>query len=77
MANTLHVKKGDRVRVITGSDKGKIGEVLKVDLERQRVVVSGVNIVSATRGTARLSRSPVRSSRAASSPPRPPSTSPT
>ena len=45
MANTLHVKKGDRVRVITGSDKGKIGEVLKVDLERQRVVVSGVNIV--------------------------------
>jgi large subunit ribosomal protein L24 len=45
MANTLHVKKGDRVRVITGSDKGKIGEVLKVDLERERVVVSGVNIV--------------------------------
>jgi large subunit ribosomal protein L24 len=45
MANTLHVKKGDRVRVITGSDKGKIGEVMKVDLERQRVVVSGVNIV--------------------------------
>jgi large subunit ribosomal protein L24 len=45
MANTLHVKKGDRVRVITGSDKGKIGEVLKVDIERQRVVVSGVNIV--------------------------------
>ena len=45
MANTLHVKKGDRVRVITGSDKGKIGEVLKVDIERQRVGVSGVNIV--------------------------------
>lgn len=45
MATTLHVKKGDRVRVISGSDKGKIGEVLKVDIERQRVVVSGVNIV--------------------------------
>jgi large subunit ribosomal protein L24 len=45
MANTLHVKKGDRVRVIAGSDKGKIGEVLKVDIERERVVVSGVNIV--------------------------------
>jgi large subunit ribosomal protein L24 len=45
MANTLHVKKGDRVIVITGSDKGKTGEVLKVDIERQRVTVSGVNIV--------------------------------
>ena len=45
MANTLHVKKGDRVLVITGSDKGTIGEVLKVDIERQRVTVSGVNIV--------------------------------
>src|SRR5674476_396767 len=45
MANTLHVKKGDRVRVISGSDKGKIGEVLKVDVAAERVVVSGVNIV--------------------------------
>ncbi|MHB1009947.1 MAG: 50S ribosomal protein L24 [Propionibacteriaceae bacterium] len=45
MAKTLHVKKGDRVRVISGSDKGKIGEVLKVDVERERVLVSGVNIV--------------------------------
>jgi len=45
MANTLHVKKGDRVRVISGSDKGKIGEVLRVDVAAERVVVSGVNIV--------------------------------
>jgi large subunit ribosomal protein L24 len=45
MGKTLHVKKGDRVRVISGSDKGKIGEVLKVDVERERVLVSGVNIV--------------------------------
>ena len=45
MANTLHVKKGDRVRVISGSDKGKIGEVLKVDVAAERVTVSGVNIV--------------------------------
>ena len=36
MANTLHVKKGDRVRVISGSDKGKIGEVLKVDVAAER-----------------------------------------
>jgi len=45
MANTLHVKKGDRVRVISGSDKGKIGEVLKVDVAAERVTVTGVNIV--------------------------------
>ncbi|HSN12813.1 MAG TPA: 50S ribosomal protein L24 [Propionibacteriaceae bacterium] len=44
MAKTLHVKKGDRVLVISGSDKGKTGEVLKVDVERERVIVSGVNI---------------------------------
>ena len=45
MANTLHVKKGDRVRVISGSDKGRIGEVLRVDVAAERVLVSGVNIV--------------------------------
>ena len=45
MANTLHVKKGDRVRVISGSDKVKIGEVLRVDVAAERVLVSGVNIV--------------------------------
>ncbi len=45
MANSLHVKKGDRVRVIAGKDKGLVGEVLRVDVERARVTVSGVNIV--------------------------------
>src|SRR5450759_5250926 len=46
MANTLHVKKGDRVRVISGSDKGKIGEVLKVDVAAERVLVKGGIIAS-------------------------------
>ena len=45
MAKSLHVKKGDRVRVIAGKDKGLSGEVLSVDVGRQRVTVSGVNIV--------------------------------
>ena len=45
MSKTLHVKKGDRVRVIAGKDKGLVGEVLKVDVAAERVVVSGVNIV--------------------------------
>ncbi len=45
MSNSLHVKKGDRVRVISGKDKGLVGEVLAVDVPRERVTVSGVNIV--------------------------------
>lgn len=41
----MHVKKGDRVKVIAGKDKGKIGEVIAVDRENNRVTVEGVNIV--------------------------------
>ena len=37
------IKKGDRVIVITGRDKGKKGEVLKVFPKENRAVVSGVN----------------------------------
>jgi large subunit ribosomal protein L24 len=37
------IKKGDRVVVITGRDKGKKGEVLKVLPKENRAVVSGVN----------------------------------
>ncbi len=39
------IKKGDRVIVITGRDKGKKGEVLKVFPKENRAVVSGVNTV--------------------------------
>ena len=39
------IKKGDRVVVTTGRDKGKKGEVLKVFGEESRVLVSGVNVV--------------------------------
>lgn len=42
--NTLHIKKGDTVRVITGKDKGKTGEVLRVFPAQQRVLVDGVNV---------------------------------
>jgi large subunit ribosomal protein L24 len=45
MANSLHVKKGDRVKVIAGKDKGRIGEIIAVDPPAGRVVVQGVNIV--------------------------------
>ena len=40
-----HVKKGDVVVVITGDDKGKTGEVLRVYTDRGKVLVQGVNRV--------------------------------
>lgn len=42
----LSVKKDDNVMVITGKDKGKVGKVLKVDTDKSRIFVEGVNIVS-------------------------------
>ena len=39
------IKKGDRVIVTTGRDKGKKGEVLKVFPKEDRALVSGVNVV--------------------------------
>ena len=45
MANKLKIKKGDRVKVITGRSKGKIGDVLRVIPTEQRVVVAGVNMI--------------------------------
>ena len=39
------VKKGDRVIVIAGRDKGKTGQVTRVVTETGRVVVQGVNVV--------------------------------
>ena len=45
MANSLHVKKGDRVKVIAGKDKGKTGEIIAVYPQVGRVLVQGVNVV--------------------------------
>jgi large subunit ribosomal protein L24 len=45
MAAKLKIKKGDKVIVITGRDRGKQGEVLRVLREESRVVVQGVHIV--------------------------------
>jgi large subunit ribosomal protein L24 len=40
----LKIKKGDNVVVITGRDKGKTGEVLRVLPSDARVIVQGVNL---------------------------------
>ncbi len=39
------IKKGDKVVVLTGRDKGKSGEVLRVLRAEDRVIVQGVNMV--------------------------------
>lgn len=43
--NKMKVKKGDKVIVLTGKDKGKTGEVLKALPQKSRVIVQGVNVV--------------------------------
>jgi large subunit ribosomal protein L24 len=45
MSEKYKVKKGDKVVVVTGRDRGKQGEVLSVDRVRYRVLVQGVNTV--------------------------------
>jgi large subunit ribosomal protein L24 len=42
---TLHVKKGDLVRVLSGKDRGKEGRVIEVVAEKDRVLVEKVNLV--------------------------------
>ncbi len=44
MSVKLHIKKGDTVYVNAGDNKGQQGKVLKVDVEKQRAVVEGVNL---------------------------------
>ena len=41
----MKIKKDDTVQVTTGNDAGKTGRVIKVYLDKDRVVVEGVNIV--------------------------------
>ena len=41
----VDIRKGDRVKVLSGKDKGLVGEVLAVQPDRELVTVSGVNIV--------------------------------
>ena len=40
-----HVKKGDTVFVLCGDDKGKVGQVLRVDPGKGKVLVQGINRV--------------------------------
>ena len=41
----LSIKKGDKVKVLAGKDKGQTGEVLGVNPETGRVIVQGINMI--------------------------------
>ncbi|PIR13482.1 50S ribosomal protein L24 [Candidatus Falkowbacteria bacterium CG11_big_fil_rev_8_21_14_0_20_39_10] len=41
----MKIKKGDKVKIITGKDKGKTGKVLQVFPSRNRVSVEGRNLL--------------------------------
>lgn len=41
----FHVRRGDKVKLLSGDDRGKIGTIISVDKEKYRAIVSGVNII--------------------------------
>lgn len=40
----MHLRRDDEVVVLSGAHKGKRGKVLRVDAEKNRVVVEGINV---------------------------------
>ncbi len=42
----LHIKKGHTVKVLSGTDRGKNGKVVSVDMKKNRAFVEGINMVS-------------------------------
>ncbi|MGD9308689.1 MAG: 50S ribosomal protein L24 [Desulfosarcina sp.] len=41
----MQIKKDDKVKVIAGKDKGKVGKVLKVNRKKRRLLIENINIV--------------------------------
>ncbi|MDX9893137.1 MAG: 50S ribosomal protein L24 [Patescibacteria group bacterium] len=41
----MNIKKGDKVKVLTGKDKGKVGKVLQVFNKKDKVSVEGANLL--------------------------------
>lgn len=39
------MRKGDKVIIISGKDKGFKGEIIQVDIKNQRVIVDGANLI--------------------------------
>ncbi|XOV71405.1 MAG: 50S ribosomal protein L24 [Verrucomicrobiota bacterium] len=45
MPTKFHVKRGDEVVVIAGTEKGKRGKIIQVVPKKERVIVEGINII--------------------------------
>lgn len=41
----INIKKNDKVKVIAGREKGKIGKVMKIDRKKGRLIVENINII--------------------------------
>ena len=41
----LHVRKGDRVKILAGKDVGKVGSIIEARPSERRVVIEGLNLV--------------------------------
>ncbi|WP_018476850.1 50S ribosomal protein L24 [Pontibacter roseus] len=44
--NKLHVKTGDTVKVLAGDERGKTGRITAVNIEKQKVTIEGLNMVT-------------------------------
>ena len=45
MPTKFHVKRGDEVVVIAGTEKGKRGKIIQVVPKKERVIVEGIKII--------------------------------
>ncbi len=45
MKSKSHLKKEDKVKVLSGKDAGKIGKILRVDRKKERILVENINII--------------------------------
>ncbi len=45
MENRCNIRRDDKVQIIAGKEKGKVGKVLKVDRKKRRILVENINVV--------------------------------
>jgi len=41
----MKLKKGDKIKVITGKDKGKSGSIIRVLVKENKVIIEGINMM--------------------------------
>jgi large subunit ribosomal protein L24 len=45
LRDKCHIKKDDKVKILSGKDKGKLGKVLKVNRKQNRLLIENINMV--------------------------------